>query len=114
MLVLAPKLLNLMQRGALIKVIFHSAVCGGTISQTESMSGTITSPGYPDNYRHNVNCTWTFQPNDSKYWKKKFYYFFSNVVQLVKHILFPISLIPPAYPIVPNRKCEYIYRNNIW
>ena len=33
----------------------HYTVCGGTI---QANSGTITSPGYPNNYPANANCTW--------------------------------------------------------
>ena len=33
----------------------YSLVCGGTI---QANAGTITSPGYPNNYPANTNCSW--------------------------------------------------------
>lgn len=38
--------------------LFFTAQCGGMISGT---SGTITSPGYPDDYPDDVVCEWIFQ-----------------------------------------------------
>ncbi|XP_069806212.1 embryonic protein UVS.2-like isoform X2 [Dendropsophus ebraccatus] len=37
---------------------YHSVQCGGTFY---NLTGTITSPGYPDNYAPNLNCSYTIR-----------------------------------------------------
>ncbi|XP_029103994.1 CUB and sushi domain-containing protein 1 isoform X1 [Scleropages formosus] len=39
------------------------ALCGGYI---QGNSGTILSPGFPDFYPHNLNCTWTIETSHGK------------------------------------------------
>ncbi|KAG5855860.1 hypothetical protein ANANG_G00001150 [Anguilla anguilla] len=39
------------------------ALCGGYI---QGNSGTILSPGFPDYYPHNLNCTWTIEMSHGK------------------------------------------------
>ncbi|XP_036397589.1 CUB and sushi domain-containing protein 1-like [Megalops cyprinoides] len=39
------------------------ALCGGYIQRN---SGTILSPGFPDYYPHNLNCTWTIETSHGK------------------------------------------------
>lgn len=39
-------------------IICVSAVCGGTYTSS-STSQVITSPGYPNAFRQNVQCRWT-------------------------------------------------------
>jgi len=36
--------------------------CGGTLDGSEGTSGTITSPGYPEGYANDLECTWTISP----------------------------------------------------
>lgn len=38
---------------------FSSAECGGNF--TEEFNGTFTSPGYPNNYKFGLDCTWTIK-----------------------------------------------------
>lgn len=40
-----------------------SALCGGYI---QGNSGTILSPGFPDFYPHNLNCTWIIETSHGK------------------------------------------------
>uniref|UniRef100_A0A8C6TIP0 CUB and Sushi multiple domains 2 n=1 Tax=Neogobius melanostomus TaxID=47308 RepID=A0A8C6TIP0_9GOBI len=39
-------------------LVFFLALCGGYI---QGNSGTILSPGFPDFYPHNLNCTWIIE-----------------------------------------------------
>lgn len=42
---------------------FFPALCGGYI---RGSSGTILSPGFPDFYPNNLNCTWTIETSHGK------------------------------------------------
>lgn len=42
---------------------FLPALCGGYI---RGSSGTILSPGFPDFYPNNLNCTWTIETSHGK------------------------------------------------
>jgi len=42
---------------------FFAALCGGYI---RGSSGTILSPGFPDFYPNNLNCTWTIETSHGK------------------------------------------------
>lgn len=44
-------------------VVLFSALCGGYI---RGSSGTILSPGFPDFYPNNLNCTWTIETSHGK------------------------------------------------
>jgi len=36
--------------------------CGGTLNGSTGASGTITSPGYPEGYANDLDCTWNISP----------------------------------------------------
>lgn len=44
-------------------LFFFPALCGGYI---RGSSGTILSPGFPDFYPNNLNCTWTIETSHGK------------------------------------------------
>lgn len=44
-------------------LIIFAALCGGYI---RGSSGTILSPGFPDFYPNNLNCTWTIETSHGK------------------------------------------------
>lgn len=46
-----------------LTVAFFAALCGGYI---RGSSGTILSPGFPDFYPNNLNCTWTIETSHGK------------------------------------------------
>ena len=41
----------------------NTALCGGYI---QGNTGTILSPGFPDFYPHNLNCTWMIESSHGK------------------------------------------------
>ena len=45
--------------------VYHVSVeivsCSTPLSMDGGMSGNLTSPGYPDNYPHHVDCEWRLQ-----------------------------------------------------
>jgi len=45
----------------LIVVLINQA-CGGQLTEE---TGNVTSPGYPDDYPGNANCTWTIRAPES-------------------------------------------------
>lgn len=56
---------------------FSPALCGGFI---QGNSGTILSPGFPDFYPHNLNCTWMIETSHGK---GDWFFFFDFVVILL-------------------------------
>lgn len=55
--------LTLFLMGCFVCCFFFPALCGGYI---RGSSGTILSPGFPDFYPNNLNCTWTIETSHGK------------------------------------------------